>query len=74
MNNNEDSKKEIQSNQEIHKKKKKKKKNTIVRDPQINKKYFISFFLNYGYNVLTKTWYKVQISSKIIDFDGYLSL
>ena len=36
LNNNEDSKKEMQSNQEIHKK-------TIVRDPQINKKYFISF-------------------------------
>ena len=58
----------------VIKKYKKKKKKKFVRDPQINKKYFISFFLNYGYNVLTKTWYKVQISSKIIDFDGYLSL
>ena len=39
----------------IRKYTKKEKKKTIVRDPQINKKYFISFFLNYGYNVLTKT-------------------
>ena len=31
-------------------------------------------FLNYGYNVLTKTLYKIQISSKITDFDGYPSL
>ena len=26
-------------------------------------------FLSYGYNALTKTWYKVQISSKITDLE-----
>ena len=36
-------------------------------------KYLI-IFLIMDYNVLTKTCYKVQISSKIIDLDGYSSL
>ena len=44
-----------------------------VRDPQVNMKYLI-IFLIMDYNVLTKTCYKVQISSKIIDLDGYSSL
>ena len=51
-----------------------KKKHTItVRDPQINMKYLI-IFLIMDYNVLTKTCYKVQISSKITDLDSYSSL
>ena len=45
----------------------------IVRDPQSI--WDISlFFLIMDYNVLTKTCYKVQISSKIINLDDYLSL
>ena len=36
-------------------------------------KYLI-IFLIMDYNVLTKTYYKVQRSSKIIDLDGYSSL
>ena len=36
-------------------------------------KYLI-IFLIMDYNVLTKTYYKVQISSKITDLDGYSSL
>ena len=44
-----------------------------VRDTQANMKYLI-IFLIMDYNVLIKTYYKVQISSKITDLDGYLSL
>ena len=44
-----------------------------VRDPQINMKY-LTIFLIMDYNALTKTCYKVQISSKITDLDGYSSL
>ena len=44
-----------------------------VRDPQVNMKYLI-IFLIMDYNVLTKTCYNVQISSKITDLDGYSSL
>ena len=44
-----------------------------IRDPQVNMKYLI-IFLIMDYNVLTKTYYKVQISSKITDLDGYSSL
>ena len=36
-------------------------------------KYLI-IFLIMDYNVLTKTCYKVHISSKITDLDGYSSL
>ena len=36
-------------------------------------KYLI-IFLIMDYNVLTKTGYKIQISSKITDLDGYSSL
>ena len=51
-----------------------KEKHTItVRDPQVNMKYLI-IFLIMDYNVLTKTCYKVHISSKITDLDGYSSL
>ena len=38
-----------------------------IRDPQVNMKYLI-IFLIMNCNVLTKTCYKVQISSKITDF------
>ena len=51
----------------------KKRQKITVRDPQVNMKYLI-IFLIMGYNVLTKTGYKVQISSKIADLDGYSSL
>ena len=44
-----------------------------VRDSQVNMKYLI-IFLIMDYNVLTKTCYNVQISSKITDLDGYSSL
>ena len=44
-----------------------------VRDPQVNMKYLI-IFLIMDYNVLTNTCYKVQISSKIKDLNGYLGL
>ena len=44
-----------------------------IRDLQVNMKYLI-IFLIMDYNVLTKTCYKVQISSKITDLDGYSSL
>ena len=44
-----------------------------VRDPQVNMKYLI-IFLIMDYNVLTKTGYKIQISSKITELDGYSSL
>ena len=44
-----------------------------IRDPQVNMKYLI-IFLIMDYNVLTKTCYKVQISLKITDLDGYSSL
>ena len=44
-----------------------------VRDLQVNMKYLI-IFLIMDYNVLTKTGYKIQISSKITDLDGYSSL
>ena len=44
-----------------------------VRDTQANMKYLI-IFLIMDYNVFTKTCYKVQMNSKIIDLDGYLSL
>ena len=44
-----------------------------VKDPQVNMKYLI-IFLIMDYNMLTKTCYKVQISSKITDLDGYSSL
>ena len=51
-----------------------KEKHTItIRDPQVNMKYLI-IFLIMDYNVLTKMYYKVQISSKITDLDGYSSL
>ena len=40
-----------------------------VKDPQVNMKYLI-IFLIMDYNVLTKTCYKVQINSKITDFNG----
>ena len=36
-------------------------------------KYLI-IFLIMDYNVLTKTCYKAQMNSKIIDLDGYSSL
>ena len=44
-----------------------------VRDPQVNMKYLI-IFLIMDYNVLTKTGYKIRISSKITELDGYSSL
>ena len=44
-----------------------------VRDSQVNMKY-LHIFLITDYNVLTKTCYNVQISSKITDLDGYSSL
>ena len=43
-----------------------------VKNPQVNMKYLI-IFLIMDYNVLTKTCYKVQINSKITDFNGYSS-
>ena len=42
----------------------------IVRDLEINMKYLI-IFLIMNYNVLTKMCYKVQLSSKITNLDGY---
>ena len=60
-------KKEMRSNEEIHKRKQLLGVLKLVGNNSL-------VFLNYGYNVLTKTWYKVQISSKIIDFDGYQNL
>ena len=51
----------------------KEKHTIIVRDSQVNMKYLI-IFLIMDYNVLTKTCYKVHISSKITDLDGYSSL
>ena len=44
-----------------------------VRDPQVNMKYLI-IFLIMDYNVLTNMCYKVQISSKIKDLNGYSGL
>ena len=44
-----------------------------VRDTQVNMKYLI-ILLIMDYNVLTKTCYNIQISSKITDLDGYSSL
>ena len=44
-----------------------------VRDPQVNMKYLI-IFLIMDYNVLTKTCYKIQISSKTTNLDGYSNL
>ena len=44
-----------------------------VRDPQVNMKYLI-IFLIMDYNVLTNTCYKVQISSKIKELNGYSGL
>ena len=41
-----------------------------IRDLQVNMKYLI-IFLIMDYNVLTKTCYKVQISLKITNLDGY---
>ena len=41
-----------------------------VRDTQVNMKYLI-ILLIMDYNVLTKTCYNIQISSKITDLDGY---
>ena len=41
-----------------------------VRGPQINMKYLITFLI-VNYNALTKTCYKVQMSSKITNLDGY---
>ena len=41
-----------------------------VRDLEINMKYLI-IFLIMNYNVLTKMCYKVQMSSKITDLNGY---
>ena len=41
-----------------------------IRDSQINMKYLIIFLIA-NYNVLTKTCYEVQMSSKITDLDGY---
>ena len=43
-----------------------------VRDLQVNMKYLI-IFLIMDSNLLTKTCYKVQISSKITKLDGYSS-
>ena len=65
----------VLNNKEIAKGKQcNKEKHTItVRNPQVNMKYLI-IFLIMDYNVLTKTCYKVQISSKITDLDGYSSL
>ena len=44
-----------------------------IRDPQVNMKYLI-IFLIMDYNVLVKTCYKIQISSKITDLDDYSNL
>ena len=44
-----------------------------VRDLQVNMKYLI-IFLIMDYNVLTKTCYKIQISSKTTNLDGYSNL
>ena len=57
----------MQSNQEIHKRKQLLGILKLIGNTSL-------VLLNYGCNVLTKTWYKVQMSSKIIDFDGYSSL
>ena len=44
-----------------------------IRDPQVNMKYLINFLIM-DYNVLVKTCYKIQISSKITDLDDYSNL
>ena len=59
--------KEMRSNQEIHKRKQLLGVLKLVGNNSL-------VFLNYGYNVLTKMWYNVQISSKVTDFDGYPNL
>ena len=65
----------IEQKRSVAKGKQYNKKNHIitVRGPQINMKYLI-IFLIMDCNVLIKTCYMVQMNSKIIDLDGYLSL